>query len=123
MHMAVSVWQRSVQVICRLFAYAHFFSQLSGIFVITLNQSYHQVPSRIRPDPSMLSFPYLQVVSASGFDDADTLQSLSCLQLTQSGIFFPWTFPLPGFALEAEEEQPPGGGGKHSYFPFSQSHR
>jgi hypothetical protein len=61
-----------------------------GIMVITLDPSTLGVPSRSAPDPTMESFPRLRVASAAGFENSRKLRRLSCLQLTQTALFFPW---------------------------------
>lgn len=58
--------------------------------VITLDPSVHGVPSRSAPSPTIQSFPLLRVASAVGFDNSRKLRRLSCLQLTQTALFFPW---------------------------------
>jgi hypothetical protein len=50
----------------------------------------------------MQSFSRLRVATAIGFNDETKLGRLSCLQLSQTGIFFTWKAPLPGMAGSAD---------------------
>jgi hypothetical protein len=69
--------------------------------VITLDPSTHGVPSKSLVDLTMRSFPRLRVASAAGFTGPQLLQ-LSCLQMTQTGLFFPWR--LDGSYVEDDDD-------------------
>jgi hypothetical protein len=79
--------------------------------VITLDPLFHGVPSCSAPDPMMQSFPHLRVASAgAGFDNSRKLRNLSCLQLSQTALFFPWTAGDDDDDDEDEDEN----GGRYS---------
>jgi hypothetical protein len=53
------------------------------------------------------SFPNLSVTSAWGFDDVAALREVSCLQLTRTGVFFPWRYSrVSGPAVGGKLEHP-----------------
>jgi hypothetical protein len=70
--------------------------QHAGIFVITLDSAHRGIEGPWKGRGSLegtgRSFPNLALTSVRGFDTAPLLREISCLQLTRTGIFFPWKY-------------------------------